>query len=119
MVVDACSFGESVHDPGSGVAVHPASGAGPQQPPGGAFGGGITESMLAGGVAADNGWWVEPMPEELARYNLVFGLWKGDLTLKREVDRAFRQLEAEGTLAAILARYGAVPIGPDGLAPGP
>jgi polar amino acid transport system substrate-binding protein/cystine transport system substrate-binding protein/membrane-bound lytic murein transglycosylase F len=74
---------------------------------GGAFDAGITEALLAGGLAADNGWWVAPMPDELARYNLVFGLWKGDLTLKRAIVRAFRQLASDGTLAAILERYGA------------
>ena len=73
----------------------------------GAYAGGITEALLAGALAADNGWSVAPMPDELARYNLVFGLWKGDLTLKRKIVAAFQQLEADGTLAAILGRYGA------------
>ena len=77
---------------------------------GGRFDGGVTEALLAGGLAADNDWWVAPLPDELARYNLVFGLWKGDLTLKRKIVQAFRQLESDGTLAAILERYGAAPI---------
>ena len=54
--------------------------------------GGVTELLLAGGLAADHNWWVTPLPIELSRYNLVFGLWKGDLTLKREVVEAFNQL---------------------------
>ena len=84
---------------------------------GGELDGSITEALLAGGLAAENGWWVAFMPDELARHNLVFGLWKGDLTLKRRIDQAFRQLEADGTLAAILARYGTLPIGPGGFIP--
>lgn len=68
---------------------------------------GVTETLLARGIAADSGLWVAAMPEELVRFNLVVGLWKGDLTLKRAVVRAFRDLEADGTLAGILARYGA------------
>jgi polar amino acid transport system substrate-binding protein/cystine transport system substrate-binding protein/membrane-bound lytic murein transglycosylase F len=84
---------------------------------GGELDGGITEALLAGWLAADNGWWVAAMPDELVRYNLVFGLWKGDLTLKRKIVRAFRQLDANGTLAEILDRYGAAPMGPDGLVP--
>ena len=72
----------------------------------GAFDGGITEALFAGGLAADNGWWTGALPDELARYNLVFGLWKGDLTLKREIVRAFDRLKSDGTLAEILARYG-------------
>jgi polar amino acid transport system substrate-binding protein/cystine transport system substrate-binding protein/membrane-bound lytic murein transglycosylase F len=84
---------------------------------GGAFDAGTTEALLAGQLAAENGWWVASLPDELARYNLVFGLWKGDLTLKRKIVQAFRQLEADGTLLAILARYGAAPMGQGGSLP--
>ena len=84
---------------------------------GGELDGGVTEALLAGGLAADNGWWVASLPDELARYNLVLGLWKGDLTLKRKIVQAFRQLEEDGTLAAILERYGAAPMGPGGAVP--
>lgn len=72
--------------------------------------GAITEALLASGLAADNDWWVAALPDELARYNLVFGLWKGDLTLKREIVRAFQQLESDGTLAAIRERYEVAPM---------
>jgi polar amino acid transport system substrate-binding protein/cystine transport system substrate-binding protein/membrane-bound lytic murein transglycosylase F len=54
---------------------------------------------------------------ELPRYNLVFGLWKGDLTLKRKVVEAFRQLQSDGTLAATLKRYGAASTGQEGAVP--
>jgi ABC-type amino acid transport substrate-binding protein len=77
----------------------------------GELAGGITEALLAGALAAENNWWVAYMPEELARYNLVLGLWKGDLTLKRKIVQAFDQMKADGTLAAILDRYGAKPLG--------
>lgn len=72
--------------------------------------GGVTEALLAGGLAADNNWWVDSLPDELTRYNLVFGLWKGDITLKRKIVQAFRQLESDGTIAAILGRYGVTPM---------
>ncbi len=78
---------------------------------GGSLDGGVTEALLAGGLAADNDWWFAFLPDELPRYNLVIGLWKGDLTLKRKIVQAFRQLEANGTLATILERYGAASIG--------
>ncbi|SHF28237.1 substrate-binding periplasmic protein [Devosia limi] len=84
---------------------------------GGELDGGVTEALLARAIASDNGWWVTDMPEELTRYNLVFGLWKGDLTLKRRIVEIMEQLEADGTLAAILARYGALPLGRDGSPP--
>ena len=74
---------------------------------GGELDGGITEALLASKLAGDNDWWATSLPDELARYNLVFGFWKGDLTLKRKVAQAFRQLQSDGTLGTILDRYGA------------
>jgi len=76
----------------------------------GTFDAGVTEAMLAAKLAADNGWSVAFMPSELSRYRLIFGLWKGDITLKRAIEQAFAGLKADGTLAAILARYDARPI---------
>ena len=72
---------------------------------------GVTEALLAGRLAAENDLWIAALPDELARYNLVFGLWKGDLTLKREIVAAFDELREDGTLADILGRYGATPLG--------
>lgn len=71
---------------------------------------GVTEAMLAEKLAADNGWTVTWAPEELARYRVVFGLWKGDITLKRAIDQAFAELAADGTIAAVLDKYGVRPI---------
>jgi ABC-type amino acid transport substrate-binding protein len=76
----------------------------------GTFDAGVTEAMLGSRLAADNGWTVAWAPPELARYNLVFGLWKGDITLKRVIDQAFADLTADGTIAAIMERYGVTPI---------
>mgnify|MGYP000515991885 CR=1 FL=1 len=83
----------------------------------GALDGGVTEALLAAGLAAETGWWVATLSEELASYNLVFGLWKGDLTLKREIVDAFGQLEEDGTLADILGRYGAASMAQGGAVP--
>ncbi len=77
---------------------------------GGTLDAGVTEAMLAATLAAENGWTVAWAPPQLARYHLVFGLWKGDLTLKHAIDQAFAELAADGTIAAILDRYGVVPI---------
>ena len=71
---------------------------------------GVSEAMLASQLAADNNWTVAWVSPELARHNLVFGLWKGDITLKRVIDQAFADLTADGTLAGIMERYGVVPI---------
>jgi len=74
------------------------------------FDAGITEALLAGRLATDNKWIAAWMPPELARYNLVFGLWKGDLTFKRAVNQAFVGLTADGIIARILARYAGTPL---------
>lgn len=74
------------------------------------FAAGVTEAMLAARLAEENGWTVTWASPDLARYNVVFGLWKGDLTLKRAIEQAFADLKADGTIAAILDRYGAGPI---------
>ena len=77
----------------------------------GALDGAVTEALLAGGLANEHGWWIAPLPDELQRYNLVLGLWKGDLTLKRKIDQALHRIERDGTLDAILARYGVASMG--------
>ena len=77
---------------------------------GGTLEAGVTEAMLGAKLAAENGWVIEWAPPELARYHLVFGLWKGDITLKRAIDQAFAELEADGTIASILDRYGVATI---------
>lgn len=71
----------------------------------------VTEAMMAGDIAARMGWWSAPVDAELERHDLVFGLWKGDLTLKRAIEHAFGDLAREGAIDAILARYGAPPLG--------
>ena len=70
----------------------------------------VTEAMLAARLAAEHNWSVDWAPPELARYHLAFGLWKGDITLKRAIDQAFTDLTADGTIATILERYGVVEI---------
>lgn len=74
------------------------------------FDAGITEALLASRLATDNKWTAAWMPPELVRYNVVFGLWKGDVTLKRAIDKAFADLAADGTIAKILARYAGAPL---------
>jgi polar amino acid transport system substrate-binding protein/cystine transport system substrate-binding protein/membrane-bound lytic murein transglycosylase F len=66
---------------------------------------GITERLLALQLAAQSGLSVGWMPKDLVRYPLVFGLWKGDLTLKRAIVAAMNRLMLSGELANIEARY--------------
>ena len=66
---------------------------------------GVTERLLAGQLAAREGWSVEWAAAELPRYPVVFGLWKGDLTLKRAIVSGLEILARDGEVAKIIARY--------------
>ena len=65
----------------------------------------IAESLLARGMASRAGLSVGWIDDGLARYPLVLGLWKGDLTFKREITARLDQLARGGALEKILARY--------------
>lgn len=73
----------------------------------GRFDAAITERLLAQKIAGENGWKVEWTPGELPHHEIVFGLWKGDLTLKRAIVASLARLQASGQTAEILARYAA------------
>ena len=71
----------------------------------GRFDAGVTEKLLADQIAAREHWSADWLPGDLPRTPIAFGLWKGDLTLKRAIARGLARLEHDGTVAAILARY--------------
>jgi ABC-type amino acid transport substrate-binding protein len=71
----------------------------------GRFEAGITEKLLADELAARERWAADWLPDDLPRYPVAFGLWKGDLTLKRALASGLDRLARDGTVAAILARY--------------
>lgn len=66
---------------------------------------GVSEALLARQIASEHDWSVAWLPAELGRYGLVFGLWKGDLTLKRALTRSLERLERRGVVAAIEEKY--------------
>lgn len=65
----------------------------------------VTESLAARQIAADTGLRVRWLSEGLDRLPIAFGLWKGELTLKRAVNRALARMQASGRTDAILADY--------------
>jgi ABC-type amino acid transport substrate-binding protein len=71
----------------------------------GRFDFGITERLFAEQLASRAGWSVAWAPAELPRYPVVLGLWKGDLTLKRAIVAGLDQIEHDGEMATIIARY--------------
>jgi polar amino acid transport system substrate-binding protein/cystine transport system substrate-binding protein/membrane-bound lytic murein transglycosylase F len=76
----------------------------------GRFDVGITEGLAARELARKVGGTVSFLPG-LDRDALVFGLWKGDLTLKRAIRERLAQMERTGITAGIVARY-AAPVAP-------
>jgi polar amino acid transport system substrate-binding protein/cystine transport system substrate-binding protein/membrane-bound lytic murein transglycosylase F len=66
---------------------------------------GIADALYARQLATENGFVVSDLPPPLGRDPLVFGLWKGDLTLKRAIVSAFARIRDDGRLAAVSARY--------------
>jgi ABC-type amino acid transport substrate-binding protein len=66
---------------------------------------GVTEKLLADQIATRETWVADWLPGDLPRYPVAFGLWKGDLTLKRAMAGGLERLARDGTTAAILARY--------------
>jgi ABC-type amino acid transport substrate-binding protein len=71
----------------------------------GRFEAGVTEKLAADQIAAREGLMADWLPGDLPRYPIAFGLWKGDLTLKRALAGGLDRLARDGIVAAVLARY--------------
>ena len=65
----------------------------------------IAEALTGKRIASDHDWSVSWLPGFASRYRLVFGLWKGDLTLKRAFNKALSALDEDGTTDAIRQTY--------------
>jgi ABC-type amino acid transport substrate-binding protein len=71
----------------------------------GRFEAAVTERLLADQIATRENLVADWLPGDLPHYPVAFGLWKGDLTLKRAIEGGLERLAREGTVAAVLARY--------------
>lgn len=60
---------------------------------------GSSDGALLDGLAQ------QALPTPFGAGQVVFGLWKGDLTLKRAINRSLDRLRRDGRLAQIIARY--------------
>ena len=76
----------------------------------GTFAGGIVESLSGAEAVGQKGWDIAWLPDELGRDPIALGLWKGDLTLKREIVSVLDDMREDGTLEELTARYGAATI---------
>jgi ABC-type amino acid transport substrate-binding protein len=74
--------------------------------------GGVTEALTARGLARNESWQVNWLSADLNTQQVAFGLWKGDLTLKRAVVSALEQLRQKGQIESLLSTYAIAPIGP-------
>ncbi|MGB3024409.1 substrate-binding periplasmic protein [Paradevosia shaoguanensis] len=66
--------------------------------------GGIGEVLSVTALAVGKAWTIQELP--LERYPIVFGLWRGDLTLKRRLEQVMTDLKQDGVVRDIAARYG-------------
>ena len=71
---------------------------------------GLSEALMARQIAGTLGVQVAWLPESLGRYPVAFGLWKGDLTLKRRLVAVIDDLEGEGLTRELAQRYRIAPI---------
>lgn len=65
----------------------------------------VSEALQARSLAGANGWTSAYLPEPIERHAIAFGLWKGDLTLKRAIARELSSMRATGEIDAIVAAY--------------
>ena len=71
---------------------------------------GLSEALMARQIAGTLGMQVAWLSESLGRYPVAFGLWKGDLTLKRRLVDVIDDLESEGLTRKLADRYRIAPI---------
>jgi polar amino acid transport system substrate-binding protein/cystine transport system substrate-binding protein/membrane-bound lytic murein transglycosylase F len=71
---------------------------------------GVSEALMARQIAGILGLQVAWLPESLARYPVAFGLWKGDLTLKRRLIDVIEDLNRRGVTRELARRYRIAPI---------
>jgi ABC-type amino acid transport substrate-binding protein len=71
---------------------------------------GVSEALMARQIAGTLGMQVAWLPESLGRYPVAFGLWKGDLTLKRRLVEVIDDLDREGLTRELARRYRISPI---------
>jgi ABC-type amino acid transport substrate-binding protein len=71
---------------------------------------GVGEALMVRQIAGTIGGHVAWLPESLGRYPVAFGLWKGDLTLKRRLVAAIDELDSEGLQRRLAERYRIAPI---------
>jgi len=71
---------------------------------------GVSEALMARQIAGTTGSEVTWLPESLGRYPLAFGLWKGDLTLKRRLTEVMDALDHDGFPHMLARQYNITPI---------
>lgn len=70
----------------------------------------ITEALVAQTLLDPDGpYHLVWLPEELGRFTLGFGFWRGDQTFQRRIESLFDDMVADGTLDALAAKYGLDP----------
>ncbi|ARO14243.1 extracellular solute-binding protein [Ketogulonicigenium robustum] len=72
----------------------------------------VTDAILAAGLGDQPDLTVSLVPN-VRRDSIAMGFWKGDLTLKRAISAALRDMQDSGEIDAIAERYGYAPLPED------
>jgi polar amino acid transport system substrate-binding protein/cystine transport system substrate-binding protein/membrane-bound lytic murein transglycosylase F len=70
----------------------------------------VSDSMVVGNLMAEVGGSGSWLPVAGSPSPVGFGMWKGDLTLERAIERSLQRLRQRGVLAEILDRYALEPL---------
>ncbi len=106
--LDRISLSRFLREQGAEVTIINSSEALAQAIASGEVDAGISESILAQQLAGSNGWNAYLLADELDGARVAYGLWKGDLTLKRAVEASLAEMERNGRMDTILRDYGLV-----------
>lgn len=103
--LDRIALSRFLQAQGAEVAIVPSSGALAAGLSTGEYQLGVTESLTARQISSDIGGTAMWLPEELGRYPIAFGLWKGDLTLKRAIESSLASMRSSGELDNLIEAY--------------
>ncbi len=108
--LDRIGLGRTLRDAGARVRIFSSAAQLESAIAAGEVDAGVTETLAARGLGGENDWTVQLMPEGIERYQLGFGIWRGDLTLLKAIEGAIAAMQREGFLDALAEKYDIAPV---------
>ena len=107
--LDRVQLAQYLRQRGSRAAIRPSANALREGLMGGEFDAAVTEALIAFSTFDIDEWSTSWLPEELGRFTLGLGFWRGDTTLRKHTETIMEQLKNEGFLDALAERYALEP----------